>query len=306
MSVVEGLTIAICTRNRPDDLKRCIKSIGNSAISCSENIEVIIIDDGDLAEPFIQEVAATLQPYMQFKYYKKNNPGLFLSRIEALSIAAHQIILFLDDDVEIDRNYCETLRETYRDLPEITGLGGIDVLFRKPSLVRRTFGYIFYFNSGNPGRRSLSQFGDSMMYWNQAEFCFETDFLSGCNMSFRKAALNQLAPVHWLQSYSLGEDTYLSYIARRQGKLYVNPKLKVWHHQAAIGRDKIGNVSYTEIINSYHLMDTAKASGWHYIVLLWSSFGKIISCVMRDNKAERLGGYIKGLSALLKLLVQKV
>lgn len=302
MSIFEGITVAICTRNRSDDLRRCINSIANSSITSSGQIEVIIIDDGNLTEQFIQELATSLQPFTQFKYFKKQKPGLFLSRIEALSLATNEIILFLDDDVEIDSQYCEILRDTYQRFPDLAGLGGIDMLFKKPSILRRAFGFIFCFNSGKRAKRSLSQFGDSMIYWNQAEDYFETEFLSGCNMSFRKSSLQPLEPVDWLQNYSLGEDTYLSYMALRHGKLLIHPNLKVWHHQAEVSRDKIENVSYMEIVNSYYLMRTAQSKDWHYLVLLWSCLGKLISCTIRDNKAERLSGYIKGLSALIKLL----
>lgn len=305
MCAFEGITIAICTRNRPDDLKRCVDSIARSSIPAHAIIEVIIIDDGNLDDIFVQGLIAALQPRLKCSYYKKYEPGLFLSRIQALRLAEHPIVLFFDDDVEIEGEYLRTLQDTYAECPDLAGVGGIDVLLTPPNKLRQLFGYIFCLNSGNPAKRSRSQFGDSMIYWKDAATSFETDFLSGCNMSFRKAALQRLEPVGWLQHYSFCEDVYLSYTARRRGRLIINPGLKVRHNQTPVSRDKVKNVAYMEIVNSYHLMEFENAGVRDYMVLIWSGIGKLLSCGIRDNKAERFGGYVNGLAKVARLLTQK-
>ena len=66
----QQITIAICTRNRPDDLKRCVASIANASVLSSAEIEVAIIDDGNLSDCFIKELATILKPGIQLRYHK--------------------------------------------------------------------------------------------------------------------------------------------------------------------------------------------------------------------------------------------
>ncbi len=101
MKSENNLSVVICTRNRPVELKRCIESISRQKIDTEFQIEVLIIDDGQLSNEIKNEFVSKLSKF-EFKYYKKECPGLFLSRIFAVSVANSNIILFLDDDVEIE------------------------------------------------------------------------------------------------------------------------------------------------------------------------------------------------------------
>src|SRR5882672_7624490 len=99
-----GLTISICTRDRAEDLKRCLISIGRaSAPACLKTVEILVIDDGKTPDLVIEEVRALMEARgFSFRYKKKDrDPGLFHSRLIALTLAKSDLILFLDDDVEI-------------------------------------------------------------------------------------------------------------------------------------------------------------------------------------------------------------
>ncbi|EHL78622.1 glycosyltransferase family A protein [Bacillus smithii] len=302
MSEINGLTIAICTRNRFNDLKRCVSSIARQNLVWDFPIELIIVDDGELLDKEINELKSILKKNINFVYYKKYNPGLFLSRIEVTSLANYNIILFLDDDVELfDINYLNKLLKTYMDYPECVGVGGIDgsmKISKRWSLYTR----LICFNSGKPGKLSLSGYTGSMTTWLSMKDCFYTEFFHGCNMSFKSKSIKNIPLVEWLKSYSLGEDVFLSYIASKSGKLIINPKLIVNHFHSAASRDKASKVAYTEIVNHWHLLKFKDAKGIQYLCHFWTATGLLFISIFKHPYKTK--GYLKGIFFILKQLIK--
>ena len=104
------LTIALCTRNRVLDLHRCLVSLSDQKRIKKENIEILIIDDGNLSLDELDNLKNIVKKY-QFAYHKKQKTGLFLSRLEAIKRCKSSITLFLDDDVVLYENYLFLLFE---------------------------------------------------------------------------------------------------------------------------------------------------------------------------------------------------
>ncbi len=109
------------------------------------------------------------------------------------------------------------------------------------------------------------------MDWEQK--AFETDFLAGFNMAFRKNALSNLEMQDFFRGYSLGEDLYLSHVARQSGPLLVHPALRVRHYQSPISRERSEQVSYTQLVNDYHLMQVTRRSRPRSLLLVITGSG---------------------------------
>ncbi|GBG57983.1 glycosyl transferase [Sporomusaceae bacterium FL31] len=293
----EGITVVICTRNRPRDLVRCIEAVIRQSY-VPDKFEILIVDDGELSNSFIDQLRDMIKHKAVFRYHKKEKPGLLLSRIKAVSIAKYEIILFLDDDVEVEGAYLNTLSKTYNNYPHVLGIGGIDSLMSTPRKVGLLFNYIFLYNSGDPGKLSITGYSGSMVLWKAQRSIFQTEFLSGCNMSFKKDALRNLQVLPWLVGYSLGEDVYISSVAAKNGNLLVNPDLKVKHHQSSISRDKIETVAFTEVKNHHCLLKLKHATTFQHLAHFWTVIGMIIMAIIKGN-CLRLKGYLKGLIYLL-------
>jgi len=92
------ISVAICTRDRPTSLARCIQAV------LSQNVkptEIIIVDDGELPESTQLEFArASRQSGVAWRYIRKTQPGLTRSRNLALSLSCCEVVQFLDDDAE--------------------------------------------------------------------------------------------------------------------------------------------------------------------------------------------------------------
>lgn len=298
-----GLSIAICTRNRPDDLIRCVSSIAKQSLP-ELLLEIVIMDDGELTLSHIHQLSELIElTSIELRYHKKLQPGLLFSRMESLAVSRYELLLFLDDDVELDANYLIHLVQTYQDQMDVSGIGGRDRLIPPASLVWRLYGRFFLYSSGASGKLSASGYGGSMPEWSGMKHDFSTDFLLGCNMSFRKSALLGLKAVDWLQSYSLGEDIYLSYIAQQTGKLLVSPQLTVKHNQSPASRDKEEQVAYMEIVNHYYLLQLKNATSRQYMYQLWTALGLMFRAVLKKNLHNRIKGYWRAIRFISHRLI---
>lgn len=301
------LSVAICTRNRHLDLWKCLDSLAKQVNMSTDQIEVIIVDDGETDSAWLDRADRLLSiNNMQLRYFKKESSeaGLLKSRIKSVEISNYETLLFLDDDVELEHNYLEVLKQTLINYSNAVGISGADQGFSCS-----TKGRIMMILSGrsslSPGKYSLSGFASAMNVWNKQKGIFKTEFLHGCNMCYRKSALLDIEAVEWLQGYSLGEDLYISSLAGKHGDMYVNPSLKLIHHGSPTSRDKVEVVSYTKIINHYHLLKVrGKRNYFRYIMLKWTAgFLSIEARIHRNNEAYT--GYKKGTAQLRNLFLSK-
>jgi glycosyltransferase involved in cell wall biosynthesis len=251
------LTVAICTKDRPEELRRCLASIGRPA-----GVELMIVDDGRLNSEELQVD----------RYIRKERPGLYESRREAVARAQGDVVLFLDDDVEVEPGYVQGLMKAYEARPQAAGVGGVDLLLRR-GLFWRLFSRLFYVNSGDPGKLSATGYNGSQVYWPGLKEPFESQFLSGCNMSFKREALLGLPEAAWLEGYSLGEDLVLSHAARKHGPLFVDPALQVRHHSCAVARDKRDRLAEMTVVNQYHILRMIRGDEWSPAAFRWMILG---------------------------------
>ncbi|WAH36825.1 glycosyltransferase family 2 protein [Alicyclobacillus dauci] len=292
MSFVNGLTIAICTMHREDDLLKCIKSIFRQSVFFDNySSELIVVDDGALTKEYLDKIERFSSGKCPFIYKKKAKKGLIHSRVEAIRAATYEVVLFLDDDVELEDGYLDCLLQTYSSDQEVVAVGGVNVL-QKEGFLGRLIKQIAGLTSRNPGRLSFSGFGGSMSLWALQEETFTSEFLSGCNMSFRLGTIRNIAVPDWLEGYSLGEDLYFSRHASRHGKVLVNPLLRVKHYESPFSRQPSSHTAYSRITNHYNLlrMDHRRSVSKFKIAL--SGLFLLASSV---GKPQILKGYLKGL-----------
>lgn len=299
MSNSMTLSVAICTRNRHDDLRKCLSSIFKQRDIEKTAVEIMIVDDGDTEEAWLAEVRQEMPAGMELVYHRKKREeaGLLKSRIFSVNASKYDTLLFLDDDVELDSGYFAGLMRTFERYPDVVGVSGVDQGF-SCSLKGR----LLMLASGRsrlaPGKLSYSGFASAMNLWNRQKKVFRTEFLHGCNMCYRKSALQGVEPVEWLNGYSLGEDLYLSYLASLHGPMVVNPELKLMHYASPASRDKEEIVAYTKVMNHYELLKLRKGvTPFRYAMLLWTTGFLYLETVLKRRK-EASSGFRRGIREL--------
>ncbi len=291
------LTIAICTRDRFQDLKKCLISVSSQKNIKKTFIEILIIDDGELSLKELHTLKNICENF-HFSYHKKDEKGLFLSRLKAIELAKSDKILFLDDDMVIDKDYIHILLETYKNFQNVVAVGGVDLNLPKYSLFRKLYSIIFLYYSLDPSKISLSMMNSSMYRWREQKEPFKSEYLDGCNMSFKKEVLKDVEFQEYFNNYSLGEDIFFSLWAGEKGDVIVNPSLKVKHFKSPVSRDKVENVAFMKVVNHYKLLRYSNRGDYKYLTIYWTYIGYLLASLLKGDIKE-LKGYLKGIKYLV-------
>ena len=215
--------------------------------------------------------------------------------------------------MELEAGYLEVLIEHYQRDPRLAGVGGVDVLAKPATTSRRLVDYMIGYRAWSPGRLSVTGYGGAMETWHIATKPFESEFLYGCNMSFRKWALEGLPDSDVFVGHGYGEDLYVSHWARRKGRIVVDPHLRVRHYQTPVSRDRMDQVSYRQIYNHFYLLQFMGASAYRKVLFLYTAVGLVLisgaRCAAdyilsgRSGNVGRVTGGLRGVRDVLCELV---
>jgi glycosyltransferase involved in cell wall biosynthesis len=104
-----SVSVCICTRNRPAELRRALDSIAASSLQPSQ---VIVSDDGDEAATTALVAAHPLT----IAYTQGPHSGLGANRNHAVSVASGDYLLFLDDDGTLGETFLEQVVHALAEL----------------------------------------------------------------------------------------------------------------------------------------------------------------------------------------------
>jgi glucosyl-dolichyl phosphate glucuronosyltransferase len=113
-------SIIVCTYNRCNYLKETIESI-IEAIGKREDCELIIIDNNSTDQT--NKIVESFYSFSSLKYYLETNQGLSHARNRGMQEAFGKVLVYLDDDIELPKDYFEVCDQIFQD-PEIAISGG--------------------------------------------------------------------------------------------------------------------------------------------------------------------------------------
>ncbi len=110
-------SVIVCTRNRPEHLSRCLASIVRLAASDGE---IIVVENA----PTVDCTARVVAQFPQVRYLVEPIPGVNWARKCGAEGARGEVLLYTDDDVEVDQGWIDGLRRPFRDrrVAIVTGL----------------------------------------------------------------------------------------------------------------------------------------------------------------------------------------
>lgn len=115
----------VCTRNRAGALGACIRSIEAACRShASMTSELVVVDNAstdDTARRLIQIAATSTIP---MTIVTERRPGLAAARNAGMERSRGRILIFIDDDCEIDNRYLKDLEQHYASGERRTIRGG--------------------------------------------------------------------------------------------------------------------------------------------------------------------------------------
>jgi len=99
-----SITVAICTRDRPAQLRRALASV--TAAQSLPPLEVLVIDSRP-ADDRTRQIVQT--DFGQVRYVREDRPGVGFARDRALREAHCEIVAFIDDDAVADPDWLRAI-----------------------------------------------------------------------------------------------------------------------------------------------------------------------------------------------------
>ncbi len=173
-----ALDVAICTHNRPAELRRCLESVAALGVS-----RVLVIDNA----PSDDRTARVVERYPGATYILEAKPGLDFARNRALRESRAELIAFLDDDVVLDRGWLEGLREAWAENPDAGAFTGPVLPLELETRAQILFEQMGGFGHELDRVRFGARLPDIPTYP-----CGAGMFGAGCNMVFRRSVALEL------------------------------------------------------------------------------------------------------------------
>ncbi|MEG4516970.1 MULTISPECIES: glycosyltransferase [unclassified Microcoleus] len=117
MQVMPIATVAVCTRDRPEDLRRTLEAFMQLP---DDGQEYLVIDNC----PATDATKELVKNYPKVRYVREDLPGSSAARNRALCEAKHEFVAFTDDDAAPDPNWLRSLLRNFSD-PRVMCVTGL-------------------------------------------------------------------------------------------------------------------------------------------------------------------------------------
>jgi glycosyltransferase involved in cell wall biosynthesis len=124
-------TIAVCTRNRTNDLKRCLDAL---MMLPDKGQEIIVVDN----DPSDNETKRLVEQYPTVRYVLEKRKGLDVARNRALAEATNDIVVFTDDDALPDIDWLDKIVRNF-DEPLVMLVTGMTMPFELETKAQEAF-----------------------------------------------------------------------------------------------------------------------------------------------------------------------
>lgn len=180
----EPVTLAICTRGRPERLRETLESVTRLDYPSFELLLVDNAPDSDVNRVVLEEFGDRVEA----RYVVEPVPGLSRARNTAVRHSRHGIIAFTDDDVRLDQSWLWGIEFGFR-LGRRVGVVSGPVL---PAEIRSQAQDLFERQGGHSKARGFRRQLLGIDCGAQSPYFPLPPFAVGCNMAVRREALAEI------------------------------------------------------------------------------------------------------------------
>jgi GT2 family glycosyltransferase len=243
------LSIVICTRDRPHDLRKCLGSLAKLEAG-RHRLEVIVVDNN----PASGQTALVVAGFPNVRYETEARPGVAYARNQGLRAAQGQIVAYIDDDVVVPPGWPAQILAPFAD-ERVMCVSGLVL-----PVELETYSQEMYERYGGLGRGYRPRIFDTVFFNHSKRHVVPTWELGGtANVAIRKSVIPQTGMFDETLGPGLptgvGEDIYMFYRILKFGHLcYYQPAAYVWHkHRQDIPALKRQLYGYNKGQTSYQL-----------------------------------------------------
>ena len=284
------ISLIICTYKRADSLNSLLKSV-----FVQEQIpDEIIIVDGSPDNETENLIKREYNESVLYFHVNEENRGLTRQRNFGISKISNNsdVVSFLDDDTVLTPSYFKVLKETFKNNPEVGGVGGVAInedYWKKIPSGQKLDAINYYSFEGyytkEPLRnkvRNLLHLNSPLNSFQMGDFShvrasgypltgkfYEVDLLIGMSFSFRKEITDQLKFSLFFDGYGLYEDADYSIRALKFGRNVMHTGIQLYHYHHPSGRPNTFKYGKMVIRNGYYVWKLKYPDPGSKAVLKW-------------------------------------
>jgi glycosyltransferase involved in cell wall biosynthesis len=180
------LTVALCTRDRPELLRRALASL---ALQSPAPAEILVVDNAP-RDGCTRQIVEEMEQ-VAARYLVEPVPGLDFARNRALAAASQDVVAFLDDDAVAEPGWAAALLAPFAD-PEVGAVTGrVDALATETE-AQRLFEANGGYARGEERIRLPRDAGRSLHGRRAPRIAWAVSVGSGCSLAVRRRLLLDL------------------------------------------------------------------------------------------------------------------
>jgi O-antigen biosynthesis protein len=176
------VTVAVCTRDRTEDLGLCLDSLLRLRYP---RLEILVVDNAPGSEATLELVDAH---YPEVRYVREDRPGLDWARNRAAMEARGEIVAYTDDDVVVDQDWVAALARVFVDSSEVMAVTGLVVPYEIETEAQALFEHYGGFGRGFTRRWVVAEDRGGRLVTPPGTGQYGT----GANMAFRRSVFEKV------------------------------------------------------------------------------------------------------------------
>ncbi|HLE15101.1 MAG TPA: glycosyltransferase [Anaerolineales bacterium] len=268
-------TVAVCTRDRPEDLHRCLEALIRLP---DDGQEILVVDNN----PSTDETYQVVMRYGEkVRYIREDQPGLDIARNRALREAKYELIAFNDDDAVPDPGWLRALVRNFRD-PAVMCVTGLTMPFELETEAQEWFERYSPFSRG---------FQRKVYDWEVINPVSAVRVGVGANMAVRRSVLDLVGPFNealdtGTPTRSGGDVEMFARILRKGYRIVYDPAALSWHRHRRSWED-LRKALYGYGVGVYATFTHNLLYEWEFFVLV-----QAINWFVMDQFPNLLRGFL--------------
>ena len=231
-ALLPRVSVVVCTRDRPDDMRRCLARLTQLSHPASE---IVVVDNAPATEATAELVQ---REFPSVRYVREPRPGLDWARNRGILESTGEIVAFTDDDVVVAPDWVAAIARLFAEAPSVMAMTGLVVPLELETDAQHLFER--YAGFGKGFHRRWHRLGNPRG-WPSPEHHGAGRYGTGANMAFRRRLFDGIGgfdPALDVGTVTNGGgdlDFYFRVLEEGHTLVY-EPSAVVWHrHRASMG-----------------------------------------------------------------------